>query len=325
MFPPIPKWTVFLWNIVSIMSSDLNYNKWQVIFSILLIVSCIYNLYATPQFVCQLEGSCDNSLSTVIKGMIVRVVAITCLVSRIIIILKSSNHMNQYKKNIDNFHLFTPMAHSDTQQLKKVSLQVILISLLLTVPINIFRIWILFNIIENTAIFITLVYIQNLSMYCVETHFTVLCFILYQKFVDINKDLTALKIDTIIRNKYPFMSKTGKKYGKNNLNTFDHNKEVLHYLATGYPMTNFIKKLIIKHRLVREAMKNLNNLFGVHLGLSLCALCMYTMFEIYYQWLGGILNPTKSFILIFGWILQYGVRFLTITILTHVTTKQVIF
>ncbi|KAL5234058.1 hypothetical protein ACI65C_001468 [Semiaphis heraclei] len=161
---------------------------------------------------------------------------------------------------------------------------------------------------------------ENMSMYCVETHFTVLCFILYQKFVGINKDLMALKIDTVVRNKYPFKLRAREKCGKN-INNIDYNRDILQTLAAGHSMANFVEQIKVKHRLAREAVKNLNDFFGVQLGLSMCSLCLFSMFDLYYH-IRGIMNPTKSNILIYGWILQYSVRFGSITILAHLTSKQ---
>ncbi|KAE9523431.1 hypothetical protein AGLY_015983 [Aphis glycines] len=199
-----------------------------------------------------------------------------------------------YKKNIEKFHLFTPMTQFETEVLKKVSSRIVILCLLLTVP--------------------------NMSMYYVETHFTFLCFILYQKFVGINKDLMALKIDTVVRNKYPFMLRAREKYGKN-FNSVDYNRDVLQTLAGGHSMANFVEQLKVKHRLAREAVNNLNDLFGVQLGLSMCSLCLFSMFDLYYH-IRGIMNPTKSNILLYGWILQYTVRFGSVTILAHLTSKQ---
>lgn len=251
------------------------------------------------------------------------IVSVTGLVSRLAILLKGKGQLVKYKKNLDDFHMFTPMTRSEADGLNKIASRVVICCMLLIVPINMFRCWVLVTIKTIPIVFVILVYAQNFSMNCVETHFVVLCFVLYQKFVGINRDLMALKINTILRNKYPFVSQTGEKYGKKDSMT-EYNADVLRSLASGYPVFNFIEKLKVKHKLVREAVKNLNNIFGIHLGLSLCSLCLYTMFDLYYH-LQGLWNPTKSKVLIYGWILQYTVRFLLVIILAHMTTKQVIF
>lgn len=285
--------------------------------------SSIYNFYVTPDIVCALEGSCDGSLSTVIKGLFIRVVASTCLTSRLIIIIKGKRQMVQYKANIEKFHVFTPMTRSETEVLSRLSYQTVMCVLLLTAPVNILRLSMLLNRPDYTILCFIFMYVQNTSMYFMETHFTVLCYNLYQKFVGINRDLMALKINTILRNKYPFVSQTGKKYGKNN-NSGDHNRDVMNSLAAGYPMTNYVEQLKIKHRIVRDALRNLNDVFGVHLGLSLCSLCLYAMFDLYYYMM-GVMKSSNYFLLVYGWVLQYAFRFGSITFLTHLTTKQVIF
>ncbi|KAL5234061.1 hypothetical protein ACI65C_001471 [Semiaphis heraclei] len=264
------------------------HNNWQKIYSMLLIMSCVYVFYTTPQIVCILEGNCDDSLSTFVKGMFARLVALTCMISRCVIFVKGKTQLA--------------------------------ICILLTVPVNVCRLWILYDVAKQTVPFVALVYVQNFSMYCIEAHFTVLCYILYQKIVGINNDLMALKVDTIVRNKYPFVSLTGEKYGKNN-STNEYNREVFHSLIAGYPMIDFLENLKAKHKLVSQAVKNLNNTFGIHLGLSLCALCLYTLFDLYYH-LQAVWKHSKYKILVYGWILQYFVRFLFITVLAHVTTKQ---
>ncbi|XP_026813287.1 putative gustatory receptor 28b isoform X2 [Rhopalosiphum maidis] len=130
----------------------------------------------------------------------------------------------------------------------------------------------------------------------------------------------ALKIDTIVRNKYPFVSQTGERYGKND-STIEYNRDVFQSLITGYPMTDFLENLKAKHKLVCQAVKNLNNMFGIHLGLSSCALCLYTLFDLYYH-MQAIWKHSKYKILVYCWIIQYFVRFLLITVLAHLTTKQ---
>jgi hypothetical protein len=322
MFHSFLKWPILFWNITSINSNDTYYNKWQVIYSILLMTSCIYNFYITPKTVCVLEGNCDHSLSTEIKGIFIRIVAISCLISRLMIFIKGKTQLIQYEKYVEKMHVITPMTNSEIQILKKISTLLIICCILLTIPPNSLRVWDLSFRSDFTMFVYIFMYIQNLSMYFVETHFVTLCFILYQKLVGINKDLMALKIDTVIRNNYPFMTQTQEKYGKIN-NTLDYNKDILHSLATGHPMTDIVEQLKSKHKLVRDAVRTLNDLFGVHMGLSICVLCLCTMFDIYY-FIIGILSLSNYKRIFYLWILQYTVRFGSIMIISHLTTKQVI-
>lgn len=320
MFHLLPKWLVFFWNIFGV--TGIEHKKWQVVYSTLLMITCIMNFYYTPIIICDLDNQCDDSVFSLIKGMFIRVVAVTGFISRIVLLFKGKINLLKYMENMDTFHTFTPMTLSDTGSLNRVSARVILCCILLTVPINLTRLWILWDLVQGTVVFVAFAYIQNYSMFCLETHYTVLCYILYKKFANINKDLLTLKINTVMRNKYPYMSKTGEKYLKNN-STIDCNKDILYSLAAGCPMSDFVENLKIKHKLCCEAIIHLNNLFGIQLGLSLSALFLYTMFDLYYH-LVGIYNHSKSNNLIYGWIIQYSIRFIIVTVLPHATTKQVI-
>lgn len=322
MFQSFLKWPILFWNITSIVSNDTCYNKWQVVYSILLMTSCIYSFYNTPKTVCMLEGNCDHSLSTEIKGFFIRIIAISCFVSRLMVVIKDKTQLIRYEKYIERIHVITPMTNSEIQVLKKISTLLITCCLLLSIPANTLRIWDLSYRSDFTMVLYIFMYTQNLSMFCVETHFVTLCFILYQKLVGINRDLMALKIDTVVRNNYPFMTQTQVKYSKIN-NTLDFNGEILHSLAAGDPMTNIVEQLKSKHKLVRDAVRTLNDLFGVHMGLSICVLCLCTMFDVYY-FIIGILSLSNYKTIFYIWILQYTVRFGSITIISHLTTKQVI-
>lgn len=318
----IPKWSNVFWNMTGVASIDTYYNKWHVIISILLAISCVFNIYITPKTICELEGSCDNSLSTQIKGLFMRTVAFSCLTSKIMAIQKGKTNLVLYQKNIEKFHTMSPMTHSEIRVLRNVSFLLIISCLLLTLPANYISIWDISFKSGLSVLGIVFKYIQNFSVYCVETHFMVLCFILYQKFVDINRDLMAIKIDTIIRNKYPFITTRTQKNNQKNNSNCDYNKDVLHFLAAGHPMIDFVEQLKLKHKLVREATKNLNDLFGIHLGLSICSLCLFIMFDLYYFFI-AIMSQSNYKSIIYGWILQYTVRFGSITILAHLTSKEV--
>lgn len=327
MFEQISKWLLRTWNVFSVISIDRN--KFQLFYSTLLMVSCVYIILFTPQLVCSLEGNCDNSFLSLIKGMFAMIVAVVGMISRFVLIIKGNAMLAKYKRNVDDFHACTPITRSEAICLNRFSSLVLLCSLLLIVPLNTYRLWLLWNTAKNTVVWFTLMYIVNFSMCCIETHFIVLCFVLYQKFVGINSDLMAIKINTFARNKYPFplfQTRQAGKRGKSRDNggTVKYNEDVLHSLATGTPVCDFVKKLKSKHTLGREAVKNLNNVFGVHLTLSLCSLCMYVMFDLYYYIL-ELWNPYNSMTIVFGWILQYILRFVVITTVAHVTTKQVIF
>lgn len=313
----IPKWPRQFWTVSSVVSVDPKYNKWQMFFSTLLMISSVYTFYTTPRVVCVLELSCDNSLSAIIKGLFTRVVAFTCFMSRLMVILKGKSPLVRYETNLEKIHAFSPMTRPETESLNRLSWLLVLSCLLLTLPVNIFKLCIMYIDSRTIVVDFVVVYIQNVCMFSIETHFTALCFVLYQKFVAINRDLMALKIDTIARNKYP--SAVPRTAGNNRGD--DYNPDILRSLRAGRPTTYFVERSKIKYRLVREAVGDLNDMFGFHLGLSLCSLCLYAMFDLYYH-LKGLWRIHYN-VLIYGWLFQYTVRFVSVTILSHMLTKQV--
>lgn len=309
MFDQLSKWSVFVWNVFSVVSTD--HSEWQLIYSAVLMACCAYIIYVTPQVVCALEGNCDNSFRSLLKGMFARVVAAVGLTSRLVLIVKGNGLLAGYKRTVDEFHARAPMTRAEARSLRAFSFAVVLCSVLLVVPVNALRLWLLWNVAKSTLACFALAYTTNFSMFCIETHFTVLCFVLYQKFAGINGDLIALRADTLARNKYPAVSRAR------------HDARVPRRCpAAGQPVSDFVEKLKARHRLGRDAVDNLNNVFGVHLALSLCSLIVYAMFDLYYHIL-GLWNPSKSMTLVYGWIFQYFFRFATVTTVAHMTTKQV--
>lgn len=314
------KWPIWVWNIFSIFSIDKSWNKWQVTYSILLMISSIFNLHFTSVSTCIMERACDNSFSTFAKGLFLRVVAFNCLISRMVIFFKSRNHLIQYTKTLEKYHVLAPMTDSETEIIKNMSYGLVGSIILLTVPVNIYRMTdiVAFKSTLTTVSHIFL-YVQNFSTNCVESHFSILCFILHQKLVGINRDLMAMKIDTDVRTKYPF-AMHAEQYEKN-IYAIDYSTEVLHSLADGRPMIDFLESLKLKYKLIREAVNNLNDLFGVQLGLSMCSICIYG-FDLYFFIMN--VNVKDYQIQIYVWILQYTVRFVTVVILGNSVTQQVI-
>jgi len=90
----------------------------------------------------------------------------------------------------------------------------------------------------------------------------------------------------------------------------------------GWPMETAIEELRLRHGLARQSVEQLNNMFGGQLALSLIALCVMILFDIYNEafHVGAGISRSKF---IFGWILQYLFRFFVIVIMAHTTTQEV--
>jgi len=87
-------------------------------------------------------------------------------------------------------------------------------------------------------------------------------------------------------------------------------------------METAVEELRLRHGLTRESVEQLNNMFGGQLALSLIALCIMILFDIYNEafHVSGSNSRSKF---IFCWILQYLFRFFVIVITAHSTTQEV--
>jgi hypothetical protein len=158
-------------------------------------------------------------------------------------------------------------------------------------------------------------YTQNWSMCCMETHFAILCFGVYLKFRAINDELSAVRSDVMVSNRYPMALRSSSS------STASAVTSVLQD-PRGRPMETAVEELRVRHRLTRESIEQLNNMFGGQLALSLITLCVMMLFDIYNEAfrVGTTISRSKF---IFGWILQYLFRFFVIVITAHSTTQEV--
>jgi len=90
-----------------------------------------------------------------------------------------------------------------------------------------------------------------------------------------------------------------------------------------HSMANAIEVIRIRHRLIRDAVYALISLFGVPMGMSLFTLCVMALFDIYYEVFQDMGAKTRSLVFLYMWLLQYSIRFYTIVMTAHNTSKQV--
>jgi len=88
-------------------------------------------------------------------------------------------------------------------------------------------------------------------------------------------------------------------------------------------IANAVEVIRIRHQLIRDALSVLVDLFGLPVGLSLFTLGVMTLFDIYYQVSDVMGADSRLMIFIYMWLLQYTIRFSTIVVTAHYTTKQV--
>lgn len=209
---------------------------------------------------------------------------------------------------------------------KLFSFTIVFLCLVIILPINISRLYLLYcdktHNDNSVIVYFLFMYIQNLSMCCIETQFASQCFIIYNKFLEVNNDLKKLKDENFNYEKYPFivdfLAATYDDY-KTSLHWVKYDKDFYKRSFKNNLMANTVEILRIKHWLSRQAVGILNNLFGFHMGLSLFLLWVMALFDIYYEIF--LKNPSKIFF--YCLLLQYCLRMIMIVLIAHYTTKQV--
>lgn len=299
-------------------------NKFQsgveIISSIILIISCIHNFLNSSENVCKLVP-CKDEANTVVKSMFSRSIAIACFISRIVVMYKSLDDMPKYKSNLDEYELYIPINIYRKKYYRLFTIIVTFAYIIIILPINVIRIYLMYYNFSDIHIclFQTMMYVQNMSICWTEIFFIIRCFGLYQHFQLINEEIAVVQSRTIIANNYPVALQSVKK--SNQTICPESNVDFYHSGINVHQVANRIEFLRMRHQFVRNLVGKLNNLYGIQLGLSLCVLFVMSIFDIY----GEISNTsqTRSKILIYGWMLQYVLRFYAIIMTTHSTTKQV--
>lgn len=313
---------------VNIFHSDSNTH--QILFSIVIIVTCVFNLICAPFIVHEIDDWSDV-LSTSLSVLQTRVVAITSFLSRGIILYKIQFNKNQkYKTTLESFDIYSPMTVTALNQCKLFSLTILSLCIAIILPVNTIKLYNLYNNHPDRFLVTTyflFFYIQNLSMCLIENHFINQCFMVYKRFQEINDDLKCIKIDYTDYKKFPFLRETTNSWS-NIQSCIIYDKDFYCPKDKQHPLANTVELLKIRHWLTREAIIDINELFANLLGLSILSLSVQVLFDIYtyvFHYVTTNLDKTifRSKLLFFGWILQYSFRFCAITITSNITTKQV--
>lgn len=323
------------WNVFGIFTVDLSYNKFQYVCSTLLLVSCVYNFIVATQFMCEIDKWC-TIFPKALATMYDRVLAFTTLLSRITIFVQSKRNFVEYKATVTAVEDYSPTTPAQLKNYETFSFAVVFVCLLIIVPTNVIRLYYLFyDSAHHDGLLVlhyTMMYVQNLSMCCVETQFVCQCFVVYTKFRKINDDLKELGSgETAGRgDNYPVgmtaaVSETLRANSMDTTTAATWQERACEYdngiyrpwFVRGRPFDNAVELLRIRHWLTRQAVETLNGLFGVHMGLSVFVLFVMALFDIYYE----IFHDFKLFV--YSWLLQYSLRILMIILAAHYTMKQV--
>lgn len=304
-------------------------NSLKIAYSIILVVTCIYNYWNAQYIVC-LMVKCKDSISTVVKSMFPRSLALVCLISRITVFFKSYSDFPTYATKVKEYDLNFPIDRSTRKFHRLFTAFVKLAYVLIILPLNVFRMYLIYkNFHDNEILFFFInMYSHNWSICLTEIQFIDKCFGLYQKFQSINEDMATVKSDVINANNYPdvLRAEPNVRSQTRNSGLAASNRDAhlnLPKIMVQHLMVNKIEMFRMRHRFVRRILSALNHLYGIQLGLSICILFTLVLFDIYGEKYTTN-NKTRSKILIYGWLLQYSFRFCVIVLTTHVTTKEVL-
>lgn len=328
------------WTLCGVFTVDMSHNRFQYAFSALLMATCVYNFANASYVICKLDHWCITFSST-LTGVYDRVLSSTAFLSRIAVVYECEPNMSRYRATIRAFEAYSPPSAAELRRHGAFSLTVVAACLAVIVPTNTISMYYLCRYEPNSdapfIVYHLFMYVQNLSMCCIETQFVVQCFKVYTKLRGVNDDLKRLRDENVNRSEYPFMCPPSyasrcRLHRRGRLATGHLQEPTPPPPAVIYdkdfcstrpairrPMANAVELLRIKHWLIRQSIEALNNLFGVHMGLSVFYLWLMALFDIYYE----MFYNSRSELLVYCWLLQYTVRLFMIILMAHFTTKQV--
>lgn len=284
-------------------------------------MSCVYNYFNTIDVICSFT-LCNHYPSAYVKTIFPRSLAIACTISRVTIMYKSINGFPEYKKKIEKYEACFPINVSNRKFRRLFTVFIASTYFTIIFPVNVWRVYLIYhNLGVHIAVFYTMMYVQNISICLAEIYYIIRCFGLYLQFKFINEEMHVLRSETIIANKYPAVLQNENHDG--NI-TCPEPTGGLSFLKTNdHQLSNTIEVLRMRHQFVRDIFGDLNNLYGIQLGLSLIFIFILIIFDIY----GEVLAAKSIKIIPKGsihvWITQYCFRFCAIIMTTHFTSKEV--
>jgi hypothetical protein len=294
-------------------------NYVEIIMSTILMFSSIFCFVNAPFVVCVFD-ECENLSKTNILTIYPRSIAMSCLLSRITMMHKKAHSLKKYEKKIKDYEILYPISRNKNNVRRKTIAAIIAVCAVTIVPINVYRlISINMNYSRNITVYFGLMYTQNMSQCVSELFFCAHCFELFQRFQIINEEMSALKSEIILKNNYPLILKTDK---------FDHNyirlssKSNCSLMIKAYPLVRMIEQLKLRHKCISNAVRKLNNMYDLLLGLSLGALFLMTL-SVFYNIFSTSNRTEKHYTFYCFWLFQFGFRFCMIVTTIHITTKEV--
>ncbi|CAI6358136.1 unnamed protein product [Macrosiphum euphorbiae] len=279
----------------------------------------------------------SDVLSTSLTVLQSRVVAIASVISRGIVLYNAYfNKYQKYRTTLESFSIYSPMTAAVSSRYKLYSVVTVSLCLTFMLPTNFVKLYNMYYKQTDGSLLVThffFFYLQNFSMYLIENDFANRCFVVYATFRDINDDLNRLKTEHIDLGRFPFLRKAADDPWSNaapSSRVVVYDKDFYCPRDKANPLTNIVEILKFRHWLTREAVVDINYLFGNHLGLSILSLSVLVLLDVYTGAFHSFANDRvdkkifRSMLLFFACVLQYSYRFCVITILSNVTTNQAV-
>jgi hypothetical protein len=261
-----------------------------------------------------------------------RVVAIATFMSRAAVLYDIRfNKYRKYRTTLEGFEIYCPTTAAATNRCRLFTMATVSMCLTCMLSTNCVKLYNLYAK-HSDGYFVTtyflFFYMQNCSIYLMESYFTHQCFMVYTAFREINGDLENVKRDTTDYARFPFLLDPRAWFPSATPSlsscTVVYENDFYRPRDKGNPLANTVEFIKIKHWLIREAVTDLNDLFRIHLAISVVCLSVLMLFDVFIYFTATIdVTIFRSKFLFIGWLLQYSVRFFVLSITTNITTKQV--
>lgn len=299
--------------------------------TVLLSTSCVYVLFVGPAVVCRIGDKCSTESIRVLKEMYPNIANVTSMLSRIALLYSVTIGYDKYRETMGCYETYSPTTAAEAGRHRVFTAAAVCSCLLLVVPVNVLRLWMLWTpdgddtaLIEG-IVFYAFLYVQNVTMCCSETQFVEQCFLLYCKLKAVNNDVVVLGQSAGLA-RFSRHSRHAANAGAATPDASDvavAEEELQDAPDSVAAIADAVETLRIRHWLLREAIGCLNNVFGVQLGMSVCAVCVMSFFDIYYETFHVMGKYAMSGLIVYCWMLHYAVRYMGIILMSHYTTKQV--
>ncbi|XP_016662188.2 uncharacterized protein LOC107884492 [Acyrthosiphon pisum] len=310
--------------------------------TVLLLASSLYALFAGTVVVCRIGEKCTSEAIRILKQIYPGIANVTSMLSRIALSYSVMVGFDKYAETMECYETYSPTTVAEANRYKMFTATAVCACLLLVIPVNAMRLWILWtNNADPTLAIIhfTFIYVQNLTMCCSETQFAEQCFVLYDKLKTVNDDVAVLGGPAGLARFSRHFRATAAAIPEAPSTAAalvppgaaDGAAAAVAVRAAQDPLDSVVaaavtvETLRIRHWLLREAISCLNRLFGVQLGMSVCALGVMSFFDIYYETFHVMGVYTMSDLVIYSWMLHYAVRYVGIILMSHYTTKEALY